>query len=56
MKTISDELFSLLVSYHLTGDKNEASEKRINTLLTQKIESIANRNRWQKEHKKGLSS
>ncbi len=51
MKTINDDLFSLLVRYHLTGDHSQDTENRIKSLLQDKINSIADRNRWQKEHK-----
>ena len=46
MKSITDELFAELVSYHLYGNKTKESEERIKTQLTQKIQAVAERNKY----------
>lgn len=50
MKQISDELFALLVRYHLSGDTSRETADRIHDLLSQKIGAIADRNRYRQEH------
>ncbi len=49
-KTISDELFTALISYHLGDNKAPAQEDRIKSLLSQKINDIANRNKYRQAH------
>lgn len=53
-KTISDELFTALISYHLSDNKTAETEDRIKSLLSQKIQGIADRNKYRQEH--GLTS
>ena len=50
MKTISDDLFSLLVRYHLTGDHSQDTEARIKALLDDKIKNIGKRNEYRKTY------